>query len=224
MRDNINENKEAYIKQNVPRYITIKGNDIYYKDPPLKNDIFVYRCRKAKCKYYIKINRDNLKKIEEKNHDIEYIEVNAHNKHNNSNEIVNLENEENIIRTEKENNSLAEKLIKTNINEPLDFHLQNFKLNKINWKKNKIKNLLYTIKESIYPKEEIFSLNIDKITIKLSSDKNTEQNFCLFKGEFINYKKNKKLEKFIIFMTEFQINLFTNVTEIFIDGTFKIVP
>ena len=115
-------------------------------------------------------------------------------------------------------------MIKTNINEPLDFHLQNFKLNKINWKKNKIKNLLYTIRESIYPKEEIFLMNIDKITIKLSSDKNTEQNFFPFKGEFINYKKNKKLEKFIIFMSEFQINLFTNVTEIFIDGTFTIVP
>ena len=67
-------------------------------------------------------------------------------------------------------------------------------------------------------------MNINKITIKLSSDKNTEQNFCPFKGEFINYKKNNKLEKFIIFMSEFQINLFTNVSEIFIDGTFKIVP
>ena len=101
---------------------------------------------------------------------------------------MNLENEENFVRTERENNSLAEKLIKTNLNDPLDFHLQNFKLNKINWKKNKIKNLLYTIIERIYPKEEIFLMNIDKITIKLSSDKNTEQNFCPFKGEFINYK------------------------------------
>ena len=37
MKDNKNENQEAYAKQNVPRYITIKGNDIYYKEPPLKN-------------------------------------------------------------------------------------------------------------------------------------------------------------------------------------------
>ena len=34
MKDNKNENKEEYIKQKVPRYITIKGNDIYYKHPP----------------------------------------------------------------------------------------------------------------------------------------------------------------------------------------------
>ncbi len=142
MKDNKNENKEEYIKQNVPRYIIIKGNDIYYKHPPLKNDVFEYRCRKAKCNYYIKINRENLKKIEEKKNNLEFIEVNTHNKHNNSNEIVNLENTDKIARTEKENFSLAEKLIKTNLNEPLDFHIQNFRLNKINWKKNKIKNLL----------------------------------------------------------------------------------
>ena len=174
MKDNKNDNKEEYIKQNVPRYITIKGNDIYYKHQPLKNDVFVYGCRKAKCNYYIKINRENLKKIEEKKDNLEFIEVNTHNKHNNSNEIVNLENTDTIARTENENISLAEKLIKTNLNEPLDFHIQNFRLNKINWKKDKIKNFLYTIRESTYPKEEIFLMNINKITIKLSSDKNTE--------------------------------------------------
>ena len=48
------------------------------------------------------------------------------------------------VRTEKDKNSLAEKLIKTNLNEPLDFHLQNFRLNKINWKRIKSK-IFYTL-------------------------------------------------------------------------------
>ena len=56
----------AYKKRDVPRMLNIKGLDIYYKDPPLNNDIFIYRFRKSNSKYYIKINRININKISNK--------------------------------------------------------------------------------------------------------------------------------------------------------------
>lgn len=96
-----------------------------------------------------------------------------------------------------------------------------YKLNKIFQKKSKIKIYLHNIRESKYTKKELILHSLDKITLNLSKDKNAIQTFCPFKGEVINYKKNGGLEKFIIFISESQINL---LTELFIDGTFKISP
>ena len=109
------------------------------------------------------------------------------------------------------------------MNEPLEFHLNNFANNKILWKKSKIRKLLYTLREEAYPKDSVFLSNINLIKIQLSDDINSEQNFCLCKGEFINFKK-EKIEKFVIFSSEFQINLFTEIDELFLDSTFKICP
>ena len=66
------EIEPAYKKRGVPRVLTIKGIELYYKEPPLKNDIYVYRCRKKQCKYYIKINKENIDKIISNNSKISY--------------------------------------------------------------------------------------------------------------------------------------------------------
>ena len=96
-------------------------------------------------------------------------------------------------------------MINFNINQGLEFHVNNYKNNKINWKKNKIRKLLYTIRESNFPKDEIFLNSINLITIKLSENiENKSEVFCLAKSEFINFKKNNKLVKYIIFGSEFQ--------------------
>lgn len=34
----------------------------------------------------------------------------------------------------------------------------------------------------------------------------------------------KRVEKYVIYMSEFQINFFTQIEDLFIDGTFKIAP
>ena len=67
------ENEPAYQKRGVPRIITIKGIDLFYKEPPLKNDIYVYRCRKSHCKYFIRINKTNIDKVLNKESIIQYI-------------------------------------------------------------------------------------------------------------------------------------------------------
>ena len=67
--------------------------------------------------------------------------------------------------------------------------------------------------------------NISNITIKLSDNPEVgEEPFCIAKGDFINYKKNNRVEKYLIFSSVFQPNCFKEVSELFIDGTFKIAP
>lgn len=135
--------------------LNIKGIYIYYKYPSLKNDIFIYRCRKSNCKYYIKINRIN--KIYNKENDVVFTEFNKHENHQIIEKNENISQSDNIIiRTEEEIKNLAETLKNNIINETLDFHSLNFKTNKIIWKKSKIKKLFYNIRERLYPKEEKF--------------------------------------------------------------------
>ena len=40
------DSEPAFKKRGVPRILTIKGNDLSFKAPPLKNDVYNYRCRK----------------------------------------------------------------------------------------------------------------------------------------------------------------------------------
>ena len=109
-----------------------------------------------------------------------YIEVNIHENHT-------IINEENI--SEKNGNEI--RIIKNNINKPLDFHYNNFGFGKFFWKKSKIKHLLYNIRENILPKEEIFLLSINKITINLSGEAILKFNhFIPLKVNLLNIKKN----------------------------------
>lgn len=92
-------------------------------------------------------------------------------------------------------------------------------------KYNKIKKLVYNIKESKYPTDEKFLDNISLINITFNKDKPNLCNipFCLSKKEFINLTKNKE-EKYIIFSTLFQIKIFAKSKLIYIDATFRSSP
>ena len=128
--------------------------------------------------------------------DISFEEINKHT-HKDKKEI-NISKD--IIMTEKEIQALAIKLLIANINEPLEFHIDNFNNNKIKWKIGRIRKLLYSIIEEKFPKEEEFLNSINNITILLSNNnENIIENFCICKGDFIDFNKNKKLEKYIIF-------------------------
>ena len=209
-------------EENIPKFINIKGYELNYKAPPLKGNIFRFRCRKTGCKYFIRINEENLNKILNKEKNVTFEEINAHENHKNKSIKVETSDD---VESEQDKNKLAIQLINFNINQGLEFHVNNFKNNQINWKKNKIRRLLYAIRESTYPKDEIFLNSINLITIKLSDNiESKNEAFCLAKSEFINFKKNNKLEKYIIFGSEFQLNFYNEIQELFIDGTFKICP
>ena len=54
------ENQKACQKRNLPKSIIINGNELNYKEPPLKDNKFKYRYHKKGCKYFVKINQENV--------------------------------------------------------------------------------------------------------------------------------------------------------------------
>jgi hypothetical protein len=83
------------------------------------------------------------------------------------------------------------------------------------------------LREEVFPPEDNFLSNITQITIKLNNNDIENCNiesFCISKGEFINFQKGEKLEKYVLFSFEFQLNMFDQIDNLFIDGTFKIIP
>ena len=141
------------------------------------------------------------------------------------NSIDNNNINENKINKEKNKNS-SELFIKTlimqNIEKPLKFHVDNFKKNNINLTYNQIKWKLQKIREEKFPNDFEFLKDISKIKIKF--EKNIEGKdfpFCFKSVEMINPEKNYKLDKYIIFTSNFQINLIPKFIQLLIDGTFK---
>ncbi len=171
---------------------------IYIITPTFKKRYLFIQISKKKCKYYIKIDKDNLLKISNKNDEIRYTEINNHVKHEDLD--FNINNE---AKSEYEINELAKKLINNNLNQDLEFHVNNLHINKIKWKKSKIRNMLFKLRELKFPKDEIFLNAINEIKIKPSDNEKEEEQFCLFTGEFINFNKNKRIEKYIVFMSVF---------------------
>ena len=119
--------------------------------------------QEKKLQIFIKINKDNIQKITNKDDVIEFKEFNKHNNHKG---LIDLNNElidQSKTRTEKENINLAIYLIKNNIKEDLDFHFTNFYKNKIFWKKSKISKYKFNIREQKFPKDELFLNSFDTI-------------------------------------------------------------
>ena len=96
------EKEAAYEKRGVPWIVSINGNELYYKDPPSKDELYTYRCRKKDCNYYIKIDKLNLEKIQRKENEIEYKEFNSHSAHEDKEGKLVENQKSNNIRTEKE--------------------------------------------------------------------------------------------------------------------------
>ena len=157
MENHKDKEQAAYIAYKVPHILIIDGQEFYFKAPPLKNDIYKYRCRKSQCNYYIKISRDEINKFQNKEKDINYTEFNQHSNH--IDKIIKQKSSNNIRKPEEEY-KIGLSLIKLNINQGLSFHLTNFENNNINWRKGKIRALLYKLLEEFFPKEEEFFRDI----------------------------------------------------------------
>ena len=84
---------------------------------------------------------------------------------------------------------------------------------------------LITLSESTFPSEDNLLSDITRITIKLNNndiEKDNDESVCISKNEFINFKKGKKLEKYFLFSSEFQLNMLDQIDNFFIEGIFKI--
>ena len=161
----------------------------------------------------------------EKNHNcISSIEFTLAQSHENHPQIKKVTENIDNIKTEKDKNELADKLIKFNLDEPLLFHVKNLANNNINLSRIKIKNKLQLFREEVYPKDDEYLDNIDSIKINLGDDEDLQNlNFCHYKIQFYN-PKIKKIDRLVIFTTIFQLKILAEAKELFVDGTFKVAP
>ena len=116
-------------------------------------------------------------------------------------------------------------LIIQNIEKPLKFHAENFKENNIDLNYNQKKWKLQKIREEKFPNDFEFLKDISKIKITFEKNiKGKDIHFCFKSVEMINPEKNYKLDKYIIFTSNFQLNLIPKFKQLLIDGTFKSCP
>ena len=227
------EEKDEY----PPRSIIIGNYTYTYKDTNKSG--FSYRCKfKSLCNFTMTIDSENLdiiikqesKPIKFKKTSIKYPNHTCKIKENSKSNLDNntLDNNiitENISYTKKELYKTASILIKQNLHLKPLWHKNNLKNNNIDLSLNKIRNILYSLREEKFP-DELYILNdISKITINLGNEENRKNlPFCPMKLNFINYNQNNRQESFIIFGTVWQLKLFFKVTYIFVDATFKTSP
>ena len=69
--------------------------------------------------------------------------------------------------TENQSLLLAKKIIKTNINDPLEFHVDNFINNKIIYNRSEIRKIVYSMREEKYQNDNEFLNDIGNIIIEL---------------------------------------------------------
>ena len=134
-------------------------------------------------------------------------------------------NHENINNKNYIKSDFIKSLIIFNIEKPFLFHMNNLKNNKIILTQNQVKWALQKYRQEIYPSNEKYLTNIANIKITLEENTSLKDiPFCYTYNNLINPEKNNCLEKYAIYTSKFQINMITKVTQIFIDGTFKIAP
>ena len=134
-------------------------------------------------------------------------------------------NHENINNKNYIKSGFIKSLIIFNIEKPFLFHMNNLKNNKIILTQNQVKWALQKYRQEMYPSNEKYLTNIANIKITLEENTSLKDiPFCYTYNNLINPEKNNCLEKYAIYTSKFQINMITKVTQIFIDGTFKIAP
>lgn len=137
-----------YQKYGVPYSLTIEEFKYTYKEYHPNNDLFTYRCIHRSCKAYIKIKKNEIDTISDKS-DNKKIYYELFNKHDhNKGEIISVEKAS--IKSNEDEEKLAITLPKQNIAQPLQFHTNNLRNNKIKYSFYKIKNLLQRIRERRY--------------------------------------------------------------------------
>ena len=211
----------AYQKYNVPQSLIIKDQKYTYKAFSNKQNTFTYRCLHRKCNSYIKISKDEIDKIGTNNkiEDIKFTSYNEHKHEKTENIIISSKD----IKIKENLDNLAIKLIAQNILQPYEFHVKNFKMNNLNFKPYKIKNLLQLVREADIPKDETILADISQITIKLG-DMSEPVPFCLSRGDIVNLRYKGRLERYCIFTSLMQMKIAADCDDWFMDATFKVAP
>ena len=148
------------------------------------------------------------------------------NKEHKCNGISEIKKEAIEVNTEADFIAAAKTIITQNKKKSLGWHISNLKSLNIILSDNKVKRLVYDIKDAHFPKDEDFLKNISQITITFDKNnaKLVENNFCYEYSKHINPNNKNREEKFIIYTTIFQLNKLAASDLIFIDATFRTSP
>ena len=223
---NKTKNETKYCKLNVPGSIQI-GKYTYTFKEQLKSDEnkFSYRCKKFICRIPITIDRLNLNKITNPNNkeEIKYI-IKKNHKCDKKDE-VKIENPEKCSSEEDLINKAID-IIKLNPLEALTYQKAKLESEKIFLNDEKIKRLMYQIRNDLYIKDEEILKYINHITITFDSKVTNAKNipFVPVYNKFINTSKGNRQESFIIVTSYFNLNFFSKASHIFFDATFKVAP
>ena len=215
-----------YEKLKVPGSIQI-GKYTYIFKEQLKSDPnkFSYRCKKFCCRIPITINRENLKKINDPKNtlEIEYILKKNHKCETSDEKKIEIPDK---CSTEEDLLNNAKIIIKQNPLESLGYQKIKLEGNNIYISEDKIKRLLYQIRNELYIKDEELLKFINHITITFDKTIENSRNipFVPVYDKFINVNKGNRQESFIIVTSYFNLKSFTNASNIFIDATFKVAP
>ena len=216
-----------------PPQLVISNNKQFKFKQKLSNS-FSYRCGDRKnCSCLAKFSEENLKSwlnnqelfllVPEKlNHDhskqcLSHTFINSINNFRNNNpELINI----NFNQVP----DLIKSQMRFNCFKPYNW-LNNLLLNNIiSFDFNKIKYYVDTLRDLEYPKDNTYLSNISKYLSKITeNDQEVATPFCLSKLNFYNFN-NKKFDNIIIYSTSYQIKIFSQTHQIFLDCTFKIVP
>ena len=219
------ENNLISTNLGVPKEITI-GQYKYTFKKQLKGEKFSYRCFHRKCPVLLTITRNEINKIMN-NTSSEGIKIECINDHNMNihknikTDIINT----NEVTLSQTNNNIAETLIISSIDKPLEWHITNLEANHIELTKNQIKYLLYKNRNELFPNDKEFIYDITDITINLDEDNTNKLQFCWENSNYYDkFNKIYKLQHFIIFTCIFLIKIFITSNQLYIDATFKITP
>lgn len=218
-----NKKLKKYEILKIPNEIIIKDHHYVFKKE-LSGNNFSYRCiNRNQCQSLLTISRQDIEIIKNKKEEDIIPKINK--THTCSGSIIELAKGKDVI-TETDYIKLATDLINLNPEKSLGWHIHKFEEQKNPVKFSMIKKILYSIKQSKYPNDENFLSNIDAITITFDESNENLKNlpFCLCRKSFINFKKNNKADNFVIYSSFFQMKLFANSNEYYIDATFMKSP
>lgn len=228
MEDNLTKNcKECELKKDlnnkvIDNHYIIDGYAYAFKKE-LQNGRISLRCQfRTKWGALATVNKnDIMKKLEGKIESFSY----SLNKEHKCNGISEIKKDAVEVNTEANLIDAVKTIIIQNKEKSLGWHISNLKKLNIILSDNKVKRLVYDIKEAIFPKDEDFLKNISLITITFDKNnaKLVENNFFYEYSKHLNPTNNIE-EKFIIYTTIYQLNKLATSDLIFIDTTFRTSP
>ena len=144
------------------------------------------------------LNKNELhKKLEGKIQRFQYIL----NKKHKCNGFKEIKKETNEVQSESDLIKAAKTIIIQNKEKSLSWHINNLKELNIILADNKIKRLVYDIKDSFFPKDEDFLKNIGMIRVTFDNNNAQlkENNFCYEYRKILNPEYHFREEKYIIY-------------------------